>query len=95
MAKAAIFMGTPHRGVETASWATFVARAFKALQTGTATNTNLLSDLEKNSGTLRQISQQFVERGSKLKMKTFYETEKTEKLGYMDCLVYFLRTIGF
>ena len=75
MAKAVIFMGTPRRGVETASWATFAARALRALQMGTATNTSLISDLEKNSEALRQISEQFVECGSTLKMKTFIETE--------------------
>ena len=91
MAKAAIFLGTPHRGAETAFWANFATRALKALQLGTATNTSLLSDLEKNSETLGHISQQFVERGSTLKMKTFYETEK---LNNMDYLVYFPRTVG-
>jgi hypothetical protein len=92
MAKAVIFMGTPHRGADAASWANFAAQALKALQMGTATNRSLLSDLRKNSETLRQISQQFVERGSTLKMKTFY---KTNKLDYMNCLVYFLWKIGF
>ena len=62
MAKAVIFMGTPHCGVETVSWATFAARALKALQMGTVTNTDLLSDLEKNSERLRQVSQQFAKR---------------------------------
>ena len=92
MAKAVIFMGTPHRGAETASWANFATRALQALQMGTATNNNLLSDLGRNSETLRQISQQFVERGSTLMMKTFYETNK---LDYMNCLVYFPRAVGF
>ena len=59
---------------------------------GTATNTGLLSDLRKNSETLGQISQQFVERGSALKMKTFYETIK---LNYMKYLVYFLWAVSF
>jgi hypothetical protein len=92
MAKAVIFMGTPHRGSDAASWANFATHALEALQLGTTTNTNLLSDLKQNSETLRQISQQFVERGSKLKMKTFYETNK---LDHMDCLVYFPWIIGF
>ena len=35
MAKAVIFMGTLHHGVETASWATFAARALRALQIST------------------------------------------------------------
>ena len=92
MAKAIIFMGTPHRGANVASWANFAAQALKALQMGTTTNTSLLSDLKGNSETLKQISQQFVERGSTLKMKTFYETKK---LNYMNGLVYFPSTVGF
>ena len=86
MVKAVIFMGTPHRGADVASWANLAARAFRALHMNTATNTSLLSDLEGNSETLKQISQQFVERGSTIKMKTFYETRK---LDYMNCLVCF------
>ena len=90
MAKAVIFMGTPHHGADAAAWANFAAQALRALQMGTATNTNLLSDLQKNSKTLAQISQQFVERGSSLKIKTFYETNKMD---YMNCLVFFLSII--
>ena len=85
MSRGIVFMGTPHRGADTASWANFATQALRALQIGASTNKNLLSDLRKNSETLRQISQQFVERGSAVKMKTFYETIK---LDYMNCLVY-------
>ena len=86
MAKGIIFLGTPHRGTDTATWANFVAQAFGALQMGTTTNRSLLSDLTKNSEILRQISQQFVERGSSVRMKTFYETKKSD---YLNCLVCF------
>ena len=92
MVKAVIFMGTPHHGADVATWGKFAARALKALQMGTATNTSFLSDLEGNSGTLKEISQQFVERGSTIMMKTFYETKR---LDYMKCLVYFLWVKGF
>ena len=89
MAKAIVFLGTPHRGADAATWANFVALAFRALQMGTSTNSlrSLHSDLRKDSEILRQISQQFVERGSTLRMKTFYETNKSD---YMNCLVYYL-----
>ena len=90
MVKAVIFMGTPHRGADGAFWANLTARALEAL--GATANRRILSGLQKNSGTLGQISQQFVERGSTLMMKTFYETIK---LDYMSCLVYYLWTIGF
>ena len=89
MVKAIIFIGTPHRGADMAAWGNFAARVLQAL--GTATNRRILADLQQNSGTLGQISQQFVERGSTLQMKTFYETIK---LDYMNCLVYFLWKIG-
>ena len=85
MAKGVIFMGTPHRGANTASWANFAAQALKALQL--STNTSLLSGLQENSKALEQISQQFVERGSTIMVKTFYETIR---LNFMTCLVYFL-----
>jgi len=84
MSKGVIFMGTPHRGADAASWASIVARALGALQMGTGTNKNLLSDLQRNSGALWQISQQFVERASTLKIRTFYEVNK---LDYMSSLI--------
>ena len=86
MAKAVIFMGTPHRGTDLAALANFAARAPRAFQIGTATNTSLLSDLRKNSNTLTQISKQFVERGSTLEIRTFYETKRMD---YMNRLVFF------
>ena len=85
MAKAIIFLGTPHRGTDAATWANCVAQAFEALQTGTSTDRSLLSDIRRNSEILRQISQQFVERGSTLRMKTFYETKVSDSV---NCLVY-------
>jgi hypothetical protein len=90
MAKAIVFMGTPHHGTNGASWENSAARVLQAL--GGATNRRVLPDLEKNSETLRQISQQFVERGSTLKIKTFYETMASD---YVNCLVYILWTKCF
>ena len=87
-AKAIVFMGTPHRGASAASWGDFFARALQALQINT--NRNLLSDLQKNSEALWQISQQFVERASTLNIKTFYETRRSD---YVNCLVYILLVI--
>ena len=86
MVKAIVFMGTPHCGGKAASWGNFAAQVLKAVQLGTATNPSLLADLKRNSEALRQISRQFVERGSTITMKTFYETIK---LDYMNCLVCF------
>ncbi|KAL8654315.1 MAG: hypothetical protein Q9226_003490 [Calogaya cf. arnoldii] len=79
-----MFLGTPHRGSDVAYWMGFVARAFQTAQLGTGTNSKLLEALEKNSSTLSNISQEFVERGAGLKIRTFYETEKMD---YMNSLV--------
>ena len=92
MVKAVIFMGTPHHGADVVAWANFTAWALKTLQMSTATNTNFLSDFKGNSETLRQISQQFVERGSTIQMKSFYETRK---LDYLNSVVYFPWKKGF
>ena len=83
MAKGIVFMGTPHRGTNRSSWVNFASRVLQSLHDG-ATSSRILSDLERNSETLRQISQQFVERGSTLKIKTFYETMAS---GFVNCLV--------
>jgi hypothetical protein len=82
--KGVVFMGTPHRGSGVAYWANFAASVLKALQLQTSTNRNFLSALERNSGTLRQITEQFVERSAPLEIRTFYETVK---LDYMNNLV--------
>ena len=84
MSKGVIFMGTPHRGADAASYGNFAARALETIQMGTATNKNLVSDLKRNSPALWQITQQFVERASTLRIKTFYEVNK---LDYMSSLV--------
>jgi hypothetical protein len=92
MSKGIVFLGTPHRGADIASWAGFAARALQVVQMGTATNNRLLADLQRNSGTLWQISQQFVERGSALTIRTFYETVRMD---FMSSLVFFLQITDF
>ena len=81
-------MATPHRGSIVASWAGYLAHAVRAAQLFTGTNSNLLSLLGWDSTALSDISSQFVERGAKLQIRTFYETEI---LGFMNSLVYTLR----
>lgn len=67
-----------------AYWIGFVTRALHTAQLGTGTNSKLLGALEQNSSKLSDISQEFVERGAELQIRTFYETEK---LSYMNSLV--------
>ena len=78
-------MGTPHRGADIAYWFGFLARACRAAQLGTGTNTKLLSALQKNSEALSNISEQSIERLAKLKIRTFYETQKY--LGILVCSI--------
>jgi hypothetical protein len=74
--KAAVFFGVPHRGTDLAYWAAFASRIIRTMQLGFGTNPSFVTDLEKNSRTFADISRQFIERGDKLKIGTFYETEK-------------------
>ena len=74
--KALVFFGVPHRGADLAYWATFASTILQITQLGFATNTNFVIALQKNSPAFAQISEQFIERGAKLKIRTFYETEK-------------------
>jgi hypothetical protein len=70
---ASVFLGVPHRGSGTANLGTFVANLSKAL-TG-QTNASFISALKRGSSTLENISQQFIERGASIQIRTFYETE--------------------
>lgn len=56
--KAAIFLGTPHRGSDVAYWGTFAANVLKTLQLGRGTNTSFVSALQTNSTEFANISQQ-------------------------------------
>lgn len=71
-----VFMGTPHRGGDLAYWANYLANILKIALLGTRTNPRLLADLQKNSPALADISKQFVERGQKLDILTFFEQER-------------------
>ncbi len=58
--------------------------AFSKSVIGTSTDIALLSDLEKGSTTLANISQQFVDRTQDMIIYTFYETERLR--GIMVCV---------
>jgi hypothetical protein len=45
--KAAMFLGTPHRGSDAAYWATYAANVLKVLQLGRRNNTAFVSTPEK------------------------------------------------
>lgn len=74
--KAIAFLGVPYKGSDSAWWATFAANALKGASIGTFTNTALVADLKRDSITLTNISQQFVDRAKNLTLYTFFETQK-------------------
>ena len=75
--KGIAFLGTPHRGSDSAWWGAVVANIVKGLSMGTSTNSRLVSDLKKDSTSLSSISTQFVHRTKGIRIYTFYETKKT------------------
>jgi hypothetical protein len=74
--QASVFFGVPHRGSDTAYWATFAATLLKYGQLGLGTNATYVTALQRRSQTFADISQQFIERAANLNIRTFYETEK-------------------
>ena len=75
--KGIAFLGTPHRGSDSAWWGAVVANIVKGLSIGTSTNSRFVSDLKKDSSSLGSISSQFVHRTKGIRIYTFYETKKT------------------
>ncbi|KAL8863359.1 MAG: hypothetical protein Q9178_000039 [Gyalolechia marmorata] len=71
-----VFMGVPHRGADSARWASLVASILQVGQFGLGTNTNFVEALKRNSPTFSDISRQFVERAKLLTIRTFFETER-------------------
>jgi hypothetical protein len=71
-----VFFAVPHRGADSAYWAGYVANLLKVVQLGFGTNTEFVKALKKNSASFADISQQFIERGARLQIRTFYETDK-------------------
>jgi hypothetical protein len=71
-----VFFGVPHRGADIAYWGNFAANLLKITQLGFGTNTRFVEALKRNSAIFAEISQQFIERGDHLPIRTFYETEK-------------------
>lgn len=74
--KASVFFGVPHRGADSAYWANSAANFVKFAQLGSGANTNFVAALQRKSETFADISQQFIERGALLTIRTFYETER-------------------
>jgi hypothetical protein len=74
--RGSVFFGVPHRGSDLAYWKNFAATILKVAQLGFGTNKNFVKPLRRNSAVFSEISQQFIERGADLQIRTFYETYK-------------------
>ena len=66
----------PHRGSDVAYWASYAANLLEHAQLGFGTNSYYVKALQKKSPELAEISQQFIERGANLQIRTFFETKK-------------------
>lgn len=66
-------MGTPHRGSTYAVWAKTVSNIVNTLTLSSPIRGDLLQDLKTKSKALQTISNQFVQRSTKLQIVSFYE----------------------
>jgi hypothetical protein len=78
------FFGCPHGGAGQVNWTAVFLKILHVVCAGTSTNAALVESLKGNSPTLFDISKSFVDRGNKLKIFSFYETEMMD---YMNELV--------
>jgi hypothetical protein len=73
-----VFLGTPHRGSECAKWAQLIAWSGKQL--GLTTEYKILTDLQKDSETLKNVLHEFSLWLFHMSVPTvcFYEQYKTD-----------------
>ena len=83
--KAIAFLGVPHKGSDSAWWASFAVYALKGATMSTSTNSALVSNLRKDSAVLVDISNSFVPRTTGLVIYTFYETRRLSNPGPVVC----------
>ncbi|KAI0418625.1 hypothetical protein F5X98DRAFT_373437 [Xylaria grammica] len=72
------FFGTPHKGSGIAHWSSMLTSMLDASDLATTATSQLAEDFELDSSILEHISESFVEHGEKLKIFSFYETEKMD-----------------
>uniref|UniRef100_A0A0B7JPH5 Uncharacterized protein n=1 Tax=Bionectria ochroleuca TaxID=29856 RepID=A0A0B7JPH5_BIOOC len=77
--KSVIFLGTPHRGSDIATWAKMLGKVSN-LFISDSVRIGLLNDLEPQSRVLKDIEDQFLQRTVGLQIFTFYERVKTKHI---------------
>jgi hypothetical protein len=78
-----IFLGTPHRGSDAATWGKLIANIGK---TTIHSSTTLLKTLQKNSQELHALSQDFSHMQNHFMVANFYE-QKESKVGWASVMV--------
>lgn len=68
-------MGTPHRGSELAGWSSMLSTILNLATFGKAIRKDLLQQLKTTSQALMEISKQFVQRSTGLKIMSFVEQQ--------------------
>ncbi|KAL1836391.1 hypothetical protein VTJ49DRAFT_5215 [Mycothermus thermophilus] len=84
-----IFLGTPHGGADAAAWGTIVERMADALvpKRFITTESVLLKTLKKDSETLQQITNHFLDIYQRFKIHMVHENHKTSARGMGQFLV--------
>ncbi|CAH0048541.1 unnamed protein product [Clonostachys solani] len=77
--KSVIFLGTPHRGSDIATWAKMLGK-ISNLFVSDSVRIGLIKDLEPQSQVLKDIEDQFLQRTIGLRIFTFYERVKTKHI---------------
>ncbi|KAI1772801.1 hypothetical protein F4818DRAFT_453212 [Hypoxylon cercidicola] len=77
--------GTPLRGSEVANWTTLLGNLINVIPV--SMRTTILKGLKRTSEELLGISQSFVDRGARLKITSFYESENLNGVNFVVCLL--------
>lgn len=90
-------MGVPHRGAGLAFWGSLAANILRFTQLGWETNPKFVEELRRNSKTITDISEQFVERAQSLStICTFFETERlgNQVVSFDDVVVRYIAKLS-
>jgi hypothetical protein len=84
-----IFLGTPHRGSELVPWGILLSNLVGVTSIGKNIRKELLRTLKKDSDTLMDISSQFLQRATSLKIMSFIEQQVESPLTTLvtSCIV--------
>jgi len=71
--KGIIFLSTPHRGADLASWMSIFTNLINVASFGQGIRKDLIKNVERDSSLLIAISNQFIHRATALKIMSFTE----------------------